>query len=597
MKIKYSYKKKLLLNFLIVVVVSIVITASFQYMREKKYRIGQLENTLNNITELTNRFIERRAIITNNNFQLIDTLKNIIPQSNIRITVIDIAGNVLYDNSVDDYKSLENHKNRPEIQKSLYSDFGVDIRKSASTGKDYYYYAKCYNNYFVRTSVIYDINIINFLKIDRLFFYFIIFLFFLTFGVLIYVTNKFGVTISKLKDFAVKAGNNETIDTAIKFPKNELGIISKQIIQIYDNLKKTKDKLFIEKEKLFCHLFIIDEGIAIFSSQKKKILSNHHFIQYINIISDKSTITSEKIFEIDEFKLLNEFIQNNISENKQITNDNETQKQFTIHKSGKYFNVQCIIFNDKSFEIIINDITKLEKNKLIKQQMISNVAHELKTPVSSIMGYLETILNNRNLDIKKQNCFIEKAYFQTTHLSTLINDISILNKIEEVDNFFNLEDVKIKQVVNDVIENFQVKLDSKKIKVELQIDNNTIVKGNRKLIYLIFQNLIENTINYAGRDIEVKITKYLDDKNYYYFSYYDTGCGIPEKHHERIFERFYRVDSGRSRKQGGTGLGLSIVKNAILFHKGEISVKNRKDCGIEFLFSLVKNLDFLTHNY
>ena len=127
MKIKYSYKKKLLLNFLIVVVVSIVITASFQYMREKKYRIGQLENTLNNITELTNRFIERRAIITNNNFQLIDTLKNIIPQSNIRITVIDIAGNVLYDNSVDDYKSLENHKNRPEIQKSLYSDFGVDI--------------------------------------------------------------------------------------------------------------------------------------------------------------------------------------------------------------------------------------------------------------------------------------------------------------------------------------------------------------------------------------------------------------------------------------------------------------------------------------
>jgi two-component system OmpR family sensor kinase/two-component system phosphate regulon sensor histidine kinase PhoR len=588
MSIKYSYKKKLFVYNFTVFVFAIAIIASFQYMREKNYRISQLENTLNTLTEITHKFIERESIIENSDYQFVDTLMGIISEPHIRLTIIDMEGNVLYDSFVEDYGSLENHKERPEIQKSLYSDFGVNIRKSASTGTDYYYYAKCYDNYFIRTAIIYDVNIINYLKTDKLFIYFITFMILVIFGALTYVTNKFGVTVSKLKDFAIRAGNNESIDTAIKFPKNELGVISKQIIQIYDNLKKTKDELVIEKEKLFRHLFIVDDGIAIFSPQKQKVLSNHHFTQYINIISDKSIITPEKIFEMDEFKQLLEFIQDNISEDKQVTRDNETQKQFTIHKSGKYFNVQCIIFNDRSFEIIINNITKLEKNKLIKQQMISNVAHELKTPVSSIMGYLETILNNGDLDAEKLKYFIERAYFQSNRLSILITDISILNKIEEAGNFFNLEDVKISRVVTDVIENFQIKLDAKNIRVELEIDDNTIVKGNSELIYSIFQNLVENTINYAGENLEVKITKYLDDKNYCYFSYYDTGGGISEEHQARIFERFYRIDSGRSRKQGGIGLGLSIVKNAVLFHKGEISVRNRKGSGVEFLFSLMR---------
>ncbi|MEA3496665.1 MAG: HAMP domain-containing sensor histidine kinase, partial [Bacteroidota bacterium] len=571
MKIIYSYKKKLFLYFFTVFVIVILIVASFQFMREKKYRIGQLDNSLNTITEMTYMFIENRSIIENKNFQQIDTLMTIVSKPHIRLTIVDLEGNVLYDSYVKKYIALENHLNRPEIQKSLYSDYGVSIRESESTGEKYYYYSKSYNDYFIRTAIIYDVDIINFLKTDKLFIYFILFLFFLMFGVLTFVSNKFTITLSKLKDFAIKAGNNEEIDIATKFPKNELGVIGKQIMQIYDKQNKAKNNLILEKEKLFKHLFILDEGIAIFSSKKIKILSNQHFIHFINIISNQSTITSEKIFEMKEFKQLNEFIDSNL-QNDQI--EKETHEEFAIQNSGKYFKVQCIIFDDKSFEIIIDDITKLEKNKKIKQQMISNVAHELKTPVSSIMGYLETILNNGNIDKVKQKYFIKKAHSQTNRLSALINDISVLNKIEEAGKSFNLEDVKIIKIVNEVIENFRGNLDSKNIKVDLQIDDSTIVKGNKDLIYSIFQNLIENTSNYAGKNIDVGINQYLDDKKYYYFSYFDTGKGISEEHQARIFERFYRIDSGRSRKQGGTGLGLSIVKNAVLFHKGEISVRN-----------------------
>jgi two-component system OmpR family sensor kinase/two-component system phosphate regulon sensor histidine kinase PhoR len=171
----------------------------------------------------------------------------------------------------------------------------------------------------------------------------------------------------------------------------------------------------------------------------------------------------------------------------------------------------------------------------------------------------------------------------------LLNDISLLNNIEDAGELFEIKPVVVKNIITDVIENLESRLTEKQIKCKLNIDNEVIVNGNDSLLASVFQNLIENSINYAGDNISIEINNYLEDKKFYYFSYSDTGVGIPEEHLHRIFERFYRIDSGRTREQGGTGLGLSIVKNAILLHKGKISARNRLDGGIEFLFTLAKS--------
>ncbi len=232
-------------------------------------------------------------------------------------------------------------------------------------------------------------------------------------------------------------------------------------------------------------------------------------------------------------------------------------------------------------------IIEQQRNRQLKQEMTNNIAHELKTPVSSIRGYLEILLGEKPVSDSQRRYFMERCYSQTLRLSDLINDVALINKLEESDELFEREQVNIREQAQEAIRELSLAAEQHNTVIENNLPDNIIVEGNSMLIYSIFRNLIENSIEYAGDGCTVSMGCYKPaTESQFFILLYDTGKGVENEYLPRLFDRFVRIDEGRSRKNGGTGLGLSIVKHAVLFHGGDIYVKNRDGGGLEFYFSL-----------
>ncbi len=237
-----------------------------------------------------------------------------------------------------------------------------------------------------------------------------------------------------------------------------------------------------------------------------------------------------------------------------------------------------------------NEAEQRQKSKL-KKQMTTNIAHELRTPVTSIRGYLETLIACPDMAPEKKQEFIEKAYNQTLRLAELITDMSLISKMEEKSSKFQKENIDIYKISNEVFEEFRDRIASQRVKVENMLEPGTVLTGNKTLVYTIIRNLVENSLKYAGDDITIHLECYSKIEKFCYLTYYDTGSGVPQEHLDAIFERFYRIEEGRTRDVGGSGLGLSIVKNAVKYHGGDIRVINRQWGGLQFFFSLRRQDD------
>ena len=225
------------------------------------------------------------------------------------------------------------------------------------------------------------------------------------------------------------------------------------------------------------------------------------------------------------------------------------------------------------------------ETRRLKHEMTGNISHELKTPVSSIQGYLETIVNHPELDGDKRRLFIERSYLQALRLSDMITDISLITKLEEVPEQFKLTPVNLRTVFIEVTDEMAGALEAHGITAENALPP-VCVTANYQLVYAIFRNLVENTVKYAGDGCAIYVGGTAAD-GIYSLDYRDTGCGVPPDQLERIFERFYRLDADRSRGAGGSGLGLSIVRNAVLFHKGAIRAYCPDGGGLGFSFTLL----------
>lgn len=563
-----TYKEQLLIYFAGVFVIFTMVLVIFQVKMDKRYKIDMLKEQLSGYADIIAKSDDYNGVIS------------MFPVE-LRVSVLDNGGRVSFDSEADE-GIFTDHSMRPEIIMAMRGDDGFSIRESETTGRSYCYYAKSYGKYIVRVALPYEINVRRSFQPNSMFLILVFSLFVVALFSLIFFADQFGQGISKLHRLAEAAEAGKVDSESLSFPDSELGEIGEKILEGYRKLEHSNRIIAMERERLQLHIHFYENGIAIFSPEKKKVFSNSKFVQYVNALMDRPTPDLDDIWKSEAFAPVNEFFRANTP----VETDIAPVFQFKADKGGRIYGIQILIYPDHGCEITISDMSESERNRQLKQQMTNNIAHELRTPVSSIRGYLETLSECPDIDRKRGQVFIDRAYAQSLRLSDLIRDIALITKIEEAPDQLQTEAVDLRSVADEVFEEFRLQIDRKKVSVENLLDSSLRIKGNGTLIYAVFRNLVENSLKYAGEGVSIHLECYSRSDGYCHFTYYDTGKGVDDAHLTRIFERFYRVSEGRTREAGGSGLGLSIVRNAIAFHKGDIRAVSRKDGGLEFIFSL-----------
>ncbi len=287
--------------------------------------------------------------------------------------------------------------------------------------------------------------------------------------------------------------------------------------------------------------------------------------------------------------LMREFVNNALND----TDFNADSKEFPNDELGEISKKIVELYTARSHAIKTIErehriaLKATEEKNRIKRQLTDNINHELKTPIGIIKGYVDTLLDNPDMDNDTKNHFLRKTAGQVTRITDMLNDISTITRLEEGNQSIPTEKIDFHDVVfttvNDIIESGI----NKTMEVTYDIPFECNIKGNFNLLGNVLSNLAKNAAAYSGGTL-MGINLIAQNKNFYTFSFFDNGKGLDPTHLSHIFDRFYRVDVGRSRKNGGTGLGLAIVKSTIITMGGTISVRNRKGGGLEFLFTLPK---------
>lgn len=268
-----------------------------------------------------------------------------------------------------------------------------------------------------------------------------------------------------------------------------------------------------------------------------------------------------------------------------------TFKDFPDNELGEISRQVVHIYNARSAAVAAREhehnmaLRAIEERAKLKRQLTNNISHELKTPVGIVKGYLDTVLEEPDMDENTRKHFLTKAQAQINRLSDLLIDLSTMTRLEESSSSIAVEPIDFSELVANTIEEVEASGIAGDMKLSSALPFECIVMGNRGLLNAMLMNLIKNATFYSrGTEIVIKCVDTSD--HYYSFVFYDDGVGVPPESLSHLFERFYRVDTGRSRKTGGTGLGLPIVKSTINALGGTISVANRDSGGLQFTFTL-----------
>ena len=493
-------------------------------------------------------------------------------QSGMRITIIRKDGVVLDDSflKLSEVKNMENHINRPEIILAMKNGKGFSERFSHTLKKDMMYLALHDGDKIIRVAYpkTFIASINNVFMNQAIFFFAVLIIF--SFAVSYVFANRLAPPSREMEKI-IEDIENSRVPVFPDFKNRTLKKIFLGIRKIYELLKEKEKNLIEEREKLATVLFNMRQGI-ILSDEKG-------FVNLYNPAAEK--LLKEKlknnfnVFEDWENYTLITFFGD-------IYKKSKFGKVLDVDKKRFLFNVADL--NGKKLTVI-TDISKEEAYQKMKSRFFADASHELKTPITSILGYAETLLDNPDIDKATKKKFLNYIYKNAVSLNELVEDILELHRIEQTKRPVGKK-TDIKEIVEELKTIFIKQAENKNLKFMVNYEE-IIVPFAQEHVKSILWNLTDNAIKYTEKG-HIRVLCQKKDK-FFIIVAEDTGKGIEERHKQRIFERFYTAEEGRTKRTGGTGLGLAIVKHIIQLYDGEIDLKTELNKGSCFTIKLPLN--------
>ncbi|MGB9715592.1 MAG: two-component system histidine kinase PnpS [Thermodesulfovibrionales bacterium] len=534
------------------------------------------------------------------NKDLDDFCRSYKEKTGARITVIDSSGRVLGD-SDEPSKKMENHSDRPEIRDAALSDFGSSIRFSKTLKKDLLYLAISFDRdtdkYFLRLSVpLHDVEkAMNRVRIR------IIIASLASLGIIILIgiiqSKRITKTIEEITTFTKQVTSGNYKKRLLPNEKDELGELARNISEMAQELSNRLEQSEEEKLKIETILRNMSDGLILVDTKGKISLINSSAKGFFGIESD---VEGKTIMEALRKSELVESIENVVKNKQTVSLEIETTYPDRLYllTTATPFLVKDEI---SGVVILFHNITKLKHLENIRKDFVANVSHEIKTPITAIKGFAETLLEGAIDDKENATKFLEAIKNHSERLNSLVNDLLTLSRIELGDIKIRKEDVNLDEIVDTVFAILMDKARNKGLYLKKDISPEIhYIKADKDRLIQIFLNLVDNGIKFTedgGVTIKVQSSKFkvqnlgktvselksqyseLVDFDFIEICVEDTGIGIPKKDIPRLGERFYRVDRARSRELGGTGLGLAIVKHLVKAHGWEMVIESTQGIG------------------
>lgn len=570
-------RKKLFVFFMLILFFGVFLTGFLSYGLTKEIIS---KNTIKNLRSESN-MIKDYIINTDEsvNFDLLaKKIKNITGK---RITIIDEGGIVVGESELIS-KNMENHIKRPEVIDAFNYGEGFSIRMSSTKKISMCYFAssliKNGKRYVVRLSVEFDaIKIMQ----SR---YLTLFILPITVGIIIsailmyFYIDIFTHPIRMLTRIATTIALGQYDMRINESSKDEIGQLGHAFNMMADRLQETIEDLSNKKNNLSSILSSMDDGVIVVDNNERILMINAAARDFFNIKGEAAG------------KCINELIKNhNLSDIVKSIPDEDVEISITNPQRLLKIKTTKVVNEDKNSSTIgtmmfIQDITRIRAFDKMRADFAANVSHELKSPLTSIKGFAETLKYVDDEPTRKK--FLDIINVEAERLSRLINDILTLSELENKDFSVNFEKIDIKDSIEDVIYLMEPAIREKNITIEKEfLNDNLFIYGDRDKFKQMIINLFDNGIKYTNPGGKINISVCIEEE-YINLLIEDNGIGIPNEDIPRIFERFYRVDKGRSRKMGGTGLGLAIVKHIVMILNGDISVKSDIGKGTKFIIKL-----------